>query len=230
MPSLEKSPIVRPRGWRRWLLAGGILLALFLARAPLLRGLAGLLIAEEPGPIGEALVLMGGNLDWQRVAEQIRASKGVQVLVIGRAPYRLEEFGVLPSYAEWEQRALASCGAPVSAIHILPGQTRDDWDRARVLHDWLRAYPDAHVAILCPRFGSRRLKIILERTLGLDAGRAHVMALADRGYDETNWWHGKDGTVNCWNAFVRLTYTWLAGEGDPPGPAWDLDAYERALR
>ena len=55
------------------------------------------------------------------------------------------------------------------------------------------------------------------------------MALADRRYNETNWWQSKDGMVNWWNGCLKLGYVWLAGEDVEPEPAWDPDAYERAL-
>src|SRR5690349_1016245 len=83
------APPTRPRRRRRWLLAVGLLLALLLGRAPLLRGLAGLLIIEEPDRGAAALVLMDRNLDPERVAEQVRASAGAPVLRVGRAPGRL---------------------------------------------------------------------------------------------------------------------------------------------
>jgi hypothetical protein len=206
-----------------------MILALVIGHQPLLRLLAGVLIAEEPDNGATWLVLLDRNLDPECAAKYIRAEEGAQVLLIGWVPERTEALGVLPLRAERERQFLVSRDVPVSAIHVWPEQTRDDWDRARALGAWLREHPEVQVAVLCDRFGSRRLRIILDRSLGADASRAHVTAVPDRRYDETNWWRRQEGTVHTWYGFTSLSYVCLVGEGDAPTPNWDLDAYERAL-
>ncbi len=136
---------------------------------------------------------------------------------------------MLPPRTQRERHFLETHAVPATVIQILPGETRNDWDRARILLDWMREHPEEHVALLCNRFGSRRLRIILDRVLGSDARRVHLVALADRRYDETNWWRSKDGVVAFWDGFSHLGYVSLAGEGDGPGPSWDADAWERSL-
>jgi hypothetical protein len=204
----------RRRGWR-WLVAGALVLGVFLARGPLLRGLAGLLIAEGPDRAVAGVVPVRGDRMHDAAAARVRDG-ATEVLLIERVPLRHEALGVIPVRTEIDRRALEARGAPAPAIRVLSEQTLDDWDGARVLRDWLRDRPEAHVAVLCDRFGSRRQRIILDRVLGPDAARVHVVALPDRRYDETNWWRSKDGVAGWWEGLVTLGYVWLAGEGDKP--------------
>jgi hypothetical protein len=208
---------------------GGLLLALFLGRAPLLRGLAGLLVAEDPDADANWLLLNSGDGAHDVAANRFRDGGRVRVLLIESVPGPLEVLGVLPQSSEIARRALEARGVPGSAIRVLPGEARDDWGRARVLRGWLRDHPGAHVSVLCRQFGTRRLRVILDRALGPDGARAHLEALPDRRYDETNWWASADGRAAWLNQSVKLAYVWVAGEGDNPEPAWGPDACERAL-
>jgi hypothetical protein len=220
------------RAWRRGvyvLLTGALLLSLALFRTPLLRGAAGLLIAGGQESASPWLVVMDSGLDPDLVASLFREGAPPRVVLIEPAPDRLQALGILPPPTDLEKGALERRGVPPPSIDVLPGLARDDWDRARALRDWLQDRPGAHADVLCKRFGSRRMRIILGRVLGAAAARVRVVALADRRYDETDWWQSKKGVDDCWHGFVGLTYVWLAGEGDKSGPAWDPDAYERAL-
>jgi hypothetical protein len=204
----------RRRGWR-WLVAGALVPGVFLARGPQLRGLAGLLTAEGPDRAVAGVVLVRGDRIHDAAAARVRDG-AAEVLLIERVPLRYEALGVIPVRTEIDRRALEARGVPAPAIHVLSEQTHDDWDGARVLNGWLRDHPGAHVAVLCDRFGSRRQRIILDRVLVPDAARAHVVALPDRRYDETNWWRSKDGLASWWEGFVGLSYVSLAGEGEKP--------------
>jgi hypothetical protein len=223
------APAARRRRWWRCLVAAGLLGALFLTRAPLLRGLAGLLVAEDSGRSVTALWVLRGDGVYAEAARQLREGEAAEVWLIEEAPRRLQSAGVLPAPTETDRRALQSRGVPDEAIHVLLGTALDDWDRVRVLQGWLREHPEDQVAVLCDRFGSSRLRLIMDRVLGSDAQRVHLAALADRRYDETNWWSNKDGMVAVWNGFTQFLYVSLAGEGDGPGPSWDADAWEWSL-
>src|SRR6266852_5654341 len=120
----------RRRRWR-WLLAGGLVLVLFLARAPLLRGLAGLLIAEEPHRAVAGVVLVRGDRMHDAAAVRVRDGGAAEVLLIERVPLRHEALGVIRVRTEIDRRALEARGVPASAIHVLSEQTCDDWDGAR---------------------------------------------------------------------------------------------------
>jgi hypothetical protein len=213
----------------RWLVVGALLVGTALARGPLLRLAARPLIAGGPEAGAAWLVPLDGDEVTERVAECCRAAPEARVLLIQRAPDRLEALGIVPPWAEGRRRVLLARGVPAAAVEVLAGATASDWDRARALRGWLEGHPGARVAVLCDRFHSRRLRLILDRALGAEAGRARVTAVPDRGYDETNWWRCKAGLLGWWDGYTGLGYVWLAGEGDRPLPPPDADDYERGL-
>jgi hypothetical protein len=221
---------LRHRRIVRWLLLAAVLIGLLSGHRPLLRLAACTFIAEDSDAEAAWLVPLSGDSVDEHVARRWRAMPGTQVLLFERAPDRLVSVGVLRPWADAHRSTLLARGVAAPAVEVLPEETRSDWDCARGLRGWLEAHPGSDVALLCDRFGSRRLRVILDRVLGPVAPRARIVALPDRRYDETNWWRTKEGVVGCWEALAGLCFTWLAGEGERPAPLRDPDAYEQALR
>ena len=62
-----------------------------------------------------------------------------------------------------------------------------------------------------------------------DADRVRLQAVADPHYDETNWWQGKEGTLDLFNAYIHLGYIWINGDGGQVQPALLPDDYEHAI-
>jgi hypothetical protein len=224
------TPAVRTRRrWLRWLVVGALLAGVVLARRPLLRLAACPLITRDSGAEARWLVPLDSEEAFDHVAGSCRSDPEARILLIERAPNRLQVLGVVPSWAEGRRHILLARGVPAEAVEVLPGATESDWDQARVLRGWLEEHPGAHVAVFGDRFHSRRQRIVLDRVLGPEAGRAHVVAVSDGRYDEMNWWQVKAGLVGWWEGITSLGYVCLAGEGDGPAPPWDPDLYERGL-
>jgi hypothetical protein len=231
-PSVTTDPVVRSRlhRWLRWLLPGVLVVGFVLVHRPFLRLLGGLLVAEQPrGSSASTFVLLPADRMTDYLAERLQSSPATQVLLIDEEPTRLDALGVRLSWVEERRQALLLRDIPAMSIQVLHGGARNDWERARVLRDWFRDHQDTEIAVVCDRFRSSRLRIILDRVLGPDTARVHIIALADRRYDETNWWRSKEGVMGCWDGFTRLAYVGCAGEGDPPIPLSDVDTYERSL-
>jgi hypothetical protein len=224
-----RSPRASVGRWRRLLIVIAVLAGLYIARAPLLRGLAGLLISEEPGATAY-LVLLGGDRRHEQAAEWYREGGDRRILVIESCPERLQALGLAPTPTEVDRLALGKQGVPESALIVLPAGAGDDWQRVRALGEWLQMHPGSDVTLLCDRFGSRRLHLICGRILAADAARVHLCAVRHRVYDESDWWQHKEGQLTFLDQGLRLTYTWLAGERTAPYTDWDPDAYEAGLR
>jgi hypothetical protein len=199
--------------------------ALYAARAPLLCGLATLLIVDEPQAHLEAVVLFGGDRRHDWTAAWYGQGEGRHVLLIASYPDRPVALGLEPRYEEVDRKALVKCGVPDAALQILPGEAHDDWERVRALAIWLSEHPDAHTGVVSDRFAARRVRTICDRLLGPNAKRVHVLALADRRFDESDWWRQKDGQLRFFTEAVRLGYTVLAGERSAPWREGNADEY-----
>ncbi|MEX0712258.1 MAG: hypothetical protein WD278_07905 [Pirellulales bacterium] len=59
--------------------------------------------------------------------------------------------------------------------------------------------------------------------------RVVVRGLADRRYDETNWWKSRTGFKSLFNSTLNLIYARWIGEDQPPPVPWNPDEFEKSL-
>ena len=62
-------------------------------------------------------------------------------------------------------------GVPASAVAVVEGESIDEWDDFRLLATWLKARPDATVAVASNPFSSRRVRYMLDAAIGAAGGR-----------------------------------------------------------
>jgi hypothetical protein len=207
-----------------------VLAGLYLFRAPLLRSAASALVVDQPPEPTAALLLLDADRGPERVAESYRQGRAERVLLIEEWPGRAVELGVLPPREDVLRRNLEAEGVPEESVTVLKGRAKNDWERGRLLREWLAGHPGATVTVLCDRFGSRRLCRVFGVTLGADAGRLRWRAPADRRFDENDWWRHKEGFLRLFSAGTGLGYVWLAGEDREEWRPWEPDQYEKTLR
>lgn len=217
------------RRWLRRLLFVLILAgALYLARGPLLRGLAGFLVVDDCTGDADTVLLLDGDRLYERAALQYRGG-AKRLLLIEGPPGRLARMGILPDPVELARRELAKYEVPESAVDVLKIEKGGDWNRAKRLRDWLNEHPEAQVCVLCDRFSSRRTRCLFDRELGGLSVRVHWRALPARSYDETNWYRGKIGTLALFDSYLSWGHVWLYGDALGERQEWDPDAYQNNL-
>ena len=220
----------------RWiaLSAAVLLAAAWLCRGPVLRGLAGLLIVDQPTEDAGVVCLdtLGYVPDGYRCYELVgqlrRTGHLCKVLLIGPAPGRLVETGVVTSFESLSRSALAAQGVPPADVSVLSSDGRSDRALARTLGAWLRAHSAATVLWACPRFRSANVRLMLDTELDpADGMRVRLRALPDYQIDETNWWTSRRG-IRCFGIgwLVRLE-GWLGGGAAAPPATMSADEYQR---
>jgi len=208
-----------------------VLLCLYAFRVPILRSVAGYLVVEERGTAAYVLILASADRRDDHTASLYHSGSVSGVLLVESRPKRLERMGFKSSFVTLTQNELAARGVPRDAITVLPGQARTDWDRARILRDWLQQKPAVAVVVLCDRFGGRRLRYLFDQILGADdARRVRVSALPERRFDETDWWQHRLAIVNVFDSYLRLAYDRLSGEDSEEWREWDPEDYNKKLR
>ena len=215
---------------RRWLVVIAALGAVLVsAHRPLLTSVGRLLIVDQPrGPCAAVLIISGdGRYD---AAAEVYRRTGSPMLLLKSPTTRLVQYGILPPGHELARHELRERGVPDDAIVVLPEVAREEWKPYQSLDGWMTKQPEAHVLVLADRYGSRNLRYVLDRTLGSQASRVSIRALADRRYDETNWWQSRKGIKSTCTAYLALLYAWING---PPTTfyedTWDPDHYEKQL-
>jgi hypothetical protein len=221
---------------RKWLRRFSLLLflagILYFLRAPLLSGLAGLLIVDEHGSQANWVVPLDGHGHYEQVARLCREHAETRVLLIRLDPSRLEALARLPSGVEVAQRDLDRRGIQADrvAVFAAPGRPNSDWVEVRCLGQWLAENPDAQITLICDRFRSRHKRMILDRVLPpADAARVRLWPVAHPWYDETNWWRRKEGALDTFNGFLGVGFTWFCGDTSDRWQSWDPDEFERTL-
>jgi hypothetical protein len=231
-PAPTVLPPSRRRRWIRRLVFALILIgAVYLARAPLLRGVAGFLVVEDAAQNEEveALVLLNGDRLYERAADLYQAGAAKRLLLFQEPPNRLVRMGILPDGVELGRRELLKGDVPENTVEVMAMDKRGDWNRARRLRDWLNEHPEAQVLMLCDRFSSRRTRYLFEHELGGLSSRVHWRALADRRYDESNWCN-KTGSLSVFNGYLSLGHVRLYGDALGDREEWDPDVYQNNLR
>ncbi len=218
------------RRWRRWLVLGVVVLILYLLRGQLLHGAARFLVDEDPpASPGFVLVLWPGP----EVSEAIRLYREEQaegVLVLTTPPKLSQRLGAVPPDDESAREALVRLGTASEKLQVLPSVGNTSWDHVRRLGEWLDRHPDGRVTFLCKRFQGRKWRYLLDKLLpAAEAGRVRLRPLPSPEYDETNWWHAKEGQLSFFDGVVAYAHVRLAGEGEAASP-WDPDQYEKTLQ
>lgn len=218
-----------PRRHWRWAVIG--LLALGLsAHAPILRGLARALIADDPAQSAAWVLVLHGDYRFDRAAELYHRGTASRILVINRPATRLVRLGVVPSKKEQCLRELRRRGVSPNAVTALPGDDQTPWHVAHALQAWLAEQPRTRVLVLCDRFKSGNLRFIVSRVMQTgESERVAFRGLPDQRYDETNWWRSRAGVRAFTGAAFELAYDCLHGEDAGPAGEVDLDRFEREL-
>jgi hypothetical protein len=221
------------RRWGRCLLVALILgTCLYWFHVPILRSVGGYLVVDEPAATADYLLILPGVDGRNDYAAQLYHSGSVsRILLAKQYPGRLERMGLQASFVRLTELELASRGVPRDSVTRIAGQVRGTWDLARHLREWLQQQPDVRIVVLCDRFGGRRMRHIFDVTLGAEyAGRVRLTSLADRAYDESDWWKHRLATVDVFQSYVRLAYVRLWGEDREEGREWDPEEFKKTLR
>jgi hypothetical protein len=221
---------------RKWsaALAAAALIAVCLCHSPILRGLAHLLIVDQPTDDFDYVCIAawgrggGDGRCYDVVRDLCREKPSRRVLLVGPDASRLEQIGAMPSFDVIGRRELGTRGVPQDSISLLRGGCWNDWQDARALAVWLTDRPGVSVLLLCDQFRSAAVRHTLDVALGpADAARVLVRALPNESYDDTNWWRRRCGYRGFASAWLLRIQIWLnSGDAAPPREG-SADQYQR---
>jgi len=225
------------RKWLKWVVLAVGLLVLWLARAPLLRISARPLVADEPARDCAYVWLRGDEMGLdgddaiQTAMHLYRRRPGTEIIMVERYPSLLVREGIVESFTARTSRQLHERGVPRSAVHIIPGAARNEWEECRLVGAWLQSRPRGTVVVLSDRLASGALKhVVCAACAPQAARRMKVYALRGRWGDETNWWQSRSGAKDWMFGWLGLIHVCCFGEPSPPQTCFDPDRYEQLLR
>ena len=186
-PTANQQPLFRRTAKWKWRI---VVLAIIVAiaclfHAPLLRGLARVLIVDQPTDDYDCICISpwghrpNGDQCYDVAADLYRKKPACRVLLVEPDPNRLDEIGAMASFAPMSQRELLARGVPQESLSVLHGERWNDWATARTLAAWLRDHPDHSVLLLSGQFHSAQFRHVLDVVLDTDdAARVRVRACA----------------------------------------------------
>jgi hypothetical protein len=203
MPELvDQQPLHNMTAKRKWRIVVLVvaLAAACLFHAPLLRGLIGLLIVDQPTDDYDCVCITcwghcpNGDRCYDVAADLYRRKPSCRVLVVAPAPGRLDQTGAMPSFAVISRRELLARGVPKDAVTVLRGERWNDWAAARALSAWMQNHPGRSTLLLTAQFHSGQSRRALDDVLAPElAASVRVHPLPHRDYDNTNWWTRRCG-------------------------------------
>jgi hypothetical protein len=221
--------------WKWWAGAAvAVLAAAWLCRAPLLGGLAGFLIVDQPADDVNWIGVIGsergpaGDRRYEAVAELLLKRPSSQILLVELRPSRLEQIGVLPPFAELSRQHLTPLGVPGGKLARIQADGTSTWAVAHALAAWLPKHPDASLLLHYPQFRTAHLCYAIDSVLTpAEAARVRIHPLPDGRFDATDWWRSRSGFGAFGIAWLLQLQDWLGGGRDPAPPQKTADGYQR---
>jgi uncharacterized SAM-binding protein YcdF (DUF218 family) len=190
-------PQPRRRRFFRWAAAilALLLVAAYLARYPLLTGVANFLdVSEEARPVDYVMIL-GGHAQTRpfKAAALYKAGMAHHVLIAKQQLGPDALAGLMEPEEEIDRRILIALGVPKQAITFLDGPCTSTWDEAKSLEQFLDGKPAATVTIVTNPYHTRRTRWVFRKVLGNLASALHVVGAPLDDFDAHNWWKKESG-------------------------------------
>ena len=183
----------------------------WMARAPILRGLAEWWVVSDPLDRADAIVILTGRLDVRPFAAAALYQRGMapQVLFSRAAPGPIDALR-LSQQTERSVRHLVSLlgklGVPDEAMVELGQDVSSTYDEARALGDWARSSGARSLIIPTDEFTTRRIRWIFQRQLGPMGVRVMVQPVEPPEYKVDEWWRSTNGLLEFQNEVIKYVY------------------------
>ena len=174
-------------------------------REPLLRSAARAWIIDEAAVSADAIVVLGGGLEWRpfAAAELYRAGKSPLVLVSQPRNARTQQLlGTAPD-SETTSALLKKLGVPTANILFFGEGVTSTQEEALDLRQWALDHHVRSIIIPTDPFHTRRTKWMFERVLKPAGITVTVVAVEHPAYARESWWKHEEGLVAFLNELIK---------------------------
>ena len=186
-----------------WVLCG-----MWMARQPILRGMAALWIVSDEIEPADAIVVLGGGLDVRPFAAASLYKRGfaTQILISNPKESPAELLNVVPANSELNREVLLKLGVPASSIILFGSGSSNTYEETRALVAWAKSAEAKSIIIPTDFFATRRLRWILGREFASTGIHFSVQAVSPRRYSDNDWWLHKEGLITFRNEVLKYLY------------------------
>jgi uncharacterized SAM-binding protein YcdF (DUF218 family) len=184
------------------------LVAGWLARDEILRGMAQAWMVSDPVAPADAVAVLGGGLETRPFAAADLYKRGIakRIVLAGVRLSPTERLAILPSHVELNRTVLLKLGVPPEAIETFGSDVSNTFEEARALVQWSKANGVKDIIVPTEIFSSRRVHWILNKEAAATGVRVHVLALAPLEYRVDDWWRHAEGVVTFQNEIIKYVY------------------------
>ena len=188
-----------------------VTLALFIFREPLLRKVADLWVVDDRPASADAVVVLGGGLEWRPLAAAAMFHKGEvrKVLIAQTKSPSAAMLRVRLSDMQITKDLLISEGVPTEDALFFGKDVTSCHDEAVALAKFV---PEARIkSLLIPTdpFHTRRVKWIFTRALRGTGCAVYVRSTEPPNYSVQNWWRQEDGVITLAQEMGKMLFYWL---------------------
>jgi DUF218 domain len=160
------------------------------------------LIVSDPVTRGDAVVVLGGGLEYRPFAAADLYKKGLVSKVLVS---RVWPVGALPSHTELNRKALLKLGVPNDAIEMFGTENRNTKDEVLALKDW--AEQNAASVLIVPGeiLSARRVRSIFHRKFHGTGVRIEVPSF-EEDFTRAGWWKTNAGLIAFQTEVVKYIY------------------------
>ena len=200
---------------RRWLILGGILIALAAAGTLVFLTIGRWLVVQDPLVHADVIVVLSGHIpDRALEAARLYHAGYAEQVWVSQPTSPAEELKTMKIFYLGEdfynEKVLLAQGVPADSVRVLDHPIENTEEEVREISETLRHSNFHHVILVTSKPHTRRVRSIWRKLVGSDPG-VIVRFAADDPYDGAHWWrHTHDaldivretlGLINVWAGF-----------------------------
>ena len=194
-----------------WIVPIFVVLAIafaWMARAPILRGMAEWWVVSDQVDRADAIVILSGRLDVRPFAAAALYKRGMahQILFSRPKPGPIDTLRLLPKQTELDRQILGKLGVPDEAMVEFGDGVSNTYEEARALVDWAKSSGARSLIIPTDIFTTRRIRWIFQRQLDPMGVRVMVQAIKPPEYELEEWWRIENGLIEFQNEVIKYVY------------------------
>ena len=185
-----------------------LLLALYLFRAPVLRGVADAWIVNDPLVKADAIVVLGGGLETRpfEAARLFHQGLAPKILLTNVRSNNAAYLGITAPETTLARQILLKQGVPETALFVINDQVATTHDECLAVRAWVDQNKPKRLIITTDLFHTRRAKWFFEKSLKGTGVDVRVAAVVPLYYNATNWWQHEAGLIGFQNEVVKFGY------------------------
>jgi DUF218 domain len=186
------------------LLLGGFGAGAWLGREDLLRDLTDLWVVSDPVTRGDAVVVLGGGLEYRPFIAADMYKKGlVSKVLVSQVPEG--HVAALPGHTELNRKALLNLGVPDAAIQIFGTENRNTEDEVLALKDWAEQNAASVLIVPTEIFAARRVRWIFHRQFRGTSVRIEIPSF-EEDFTRAGWRKTKAGLIAFQTEVLKYIY------------------------